>query len=949
MNPQEFVKRWREVELKERSASQSHFSDLCRLLGVSEPVHEDHTGETYCFEKGMKTADGDGWADVWKRGCFAWEYKGKRANLEAALKQLQTYALGLENPPLLIVSDMDRIRVHTAFTGLVSSTHEFSLDDLLDADKRDFLAAAFSPNGVDRFKPQQTRQNLTETAAKEFAALAQRLRDRGHPADAVAHFVNRLVFCMFAEDVRLLPDYLFSEMIKVSLAEPDNFAALAGELFAAMSKGGRAGWKTIDWFNGGLFNDEAALPLEKGDLKNLQAAAQLDWSGIDPSIFGTLFERGLDPAKRGQLGAHYTDREKIMMIVEPVIIRPLLAEWKNIYQQIIEKLALAKKQKGGAPTQRRKEANELHAQFLERLKAYRILDPACGSGNFLYLALLALKDIEHRANLDVEALGLQRGFPVTGPENVLGIEINEYAADLARMSVWIGEIQWMRRNGFDAARNPVLRPLEHIQCHDALLNEDGSEFEWPEADAIIGNPPFLGGKLLRSSLGDDYVGYLFGTYEDRVSAEADYVVYWVAKAWEKIEAGASRLAGLVTTNSIRGGANRSAVDPIADDGALFDVWSDEEWTVEGAAVRVSILCFGDHTGDKRVDGAIANRINADLSGSATNLTKSARLRENAGIGFMGDTKGGAFDVPGAIARQWLQSPLNPNGRPNSDVLKPWINGLDLTRRPRDMWIIDFGWQMNEATAALYEGPFAYIEASVKPIRTDVLRQKREAYRNNWWRHVEPRPGMWSALAKVSRFLTTTTVSKHRVFGWFTAPTCPDHQLIVLARDDDTFFGILQSHLHEIWSLLLGTSLEDRPRYTPTTTFETFPFPEGLTPNLPADSYKNDPRARAIADAAKDLNAKREAWLNPPDLVDRVPEVVPGYPDMLIPKSDAAAAELRRRTLTNLYNARPTWLDMAHKKLDAAVADAYGWPSDLSDEEILKRLFDLNQERSNSGR
>jgi type II restriction/modification system DNA methylase subunit YeeA len=266
-----------------------------------------------------------------------------------------------------------------------------------------------------------------------------------------------------------------------------------------------------------------------------------------------------------------------------------------------------------------------------------------------------------------------------------------------------------------------------------------------------------------------------------------------------------------------------------------------------------------------------------------------------------------------------------------------------------MWIIDFGWQMNEATAALYEGPFAYIEASVKPIRTDVLLQKREAYRNNWWRHVEPRPGMWSALAKVSRFLTTTTVSKHRVFGWFTAPTCPDHQLIVLARDDDTFFGILQSHLHEIWSLLLGTSLEDRPRYTPTTTFETFPFPEGLTPNLPADSYKNDPRARAIADAAKDLNAKREAWLNPPDLVDRVPEVVPGYPDMLIPKSDAAAAELRRRTLTNLYNARPTWLDMAHKKLDAAVADAYGWPSDLSDEEILKRLFDLNQERSNSGR
>ncbi len=311
---------------------------------------------------------------------------------------------------------------------------------------------------------------------------------------------------------------------------------------------------------------------------------------------------------------------------------------------------------------------------------------------------------------------------------------------------------------------------------------------------------------------------------------------------------------------------------------------------------------------------------------------------------MGDTKGGAFDVDGETARQWLELPRNPNGRANGDVLKPWINGLDVTRRPRDMWIIDFGWESAEAEVALYEKPFGHIKTGVYPER---LKNRRETYKKFWWRHVEARQGMHAALSSMASCIVTPTVAKHRLFARCPKPVLPDHQLIAIARDDDTTFGILHSKFHELWSLRMCTWLGvgNDPRYTPTTCFETFPFPEGLTPNIPAAEYANDPRAAAIAKAAARLNELRENWLNPPDLVQRVPEVVPGYPDRILPVDDKAAKILKDRTLTKLYNERPAWLDMAHKDLDAAVAAAYGWPADLSDDEILERLFKLNQERA----
>lgn len=727
MTPQEFVGKWRGSTLTERAASQSHFKELCRLLGVPEPYADNASDDDFAFEKGAaKTGGGDGWADVWKRGCFAWEYKGPRANLGEALTQLKLYQGALNNPPLLIVSDMQRIEVHTSWTNLVQETHVFTLDDLLDARKRDRLKAAFSETTVEAFKPGKARAELTKEVATDFIALAQNLRTRGHPADQVAHFVNRMLFCMFAEDVGLLPDKLFTRLLEVSLPDPPRFSAHARRLFGEMKSGGDFDLHRIEWFNGGLFDDDSVLPLERADIDLALKAARQDWSNIDPSIMGTLFERGLDPGKRSQLGAHYTDPEKIMMIVNPVIVEPLLREWEGVRAEIVDLIENAPKQtkekllRGAelaARTKALNEAEKRHKAFVDRLKAFRILDPACGSGNFLFLGLKALKDIEHRVNTECEALGLPRGFPGVGPENVLGIEINPFAAELARVSVWIGEIQWMREHGFDASRNPILRSLDTIACHDALLNEDGTEYEWPSADVIIGNPPFLGGKLLRDGLGDEIVERLFAVFRGRVPAEADLVCYWFAKAREKLEVGTTHRVGLVSTNSIRGGANRGVLDEIEEAGRIFNAWSDEPWVVEGAAVRVSIICFdAEDWGDLRLDGVPVDRINADLSSSSTNLTRAARLIENSGVAFMGDTKGGAFDISGDLARQWLKAPLNPNGRPNSDVLRPWMNGMDVTRRPADKWIADFGWEMLEEQAALYEAPFAHVAASVKPLR-----------------------------------------------------------------------------------------------------------------------------------------------------------------------------------------------------------------------------------------
>ena len=951
MTPQEFIAKWHAVELKERSASQHHFIDLCRLLGIKDPISDDPKGDFFAFEKGAsKTSGGEGWADVWRKNCFAWEYKGKAKDLDKAFSQLQQYAIALENPPLLIVSDMDRIRIHTNWTNTVQQVHHITLDDLLDASKRDLLRACFTD--PEKLKPSKTRQLLTEEAAQRFATLAQRLRTRGHAPDAVAHFVNRLIFCMFAEDVGLLPDKLFEQMLDASRIDPAEFEPNSRTLFEAMRKGGRIDFKKIEWFNGGLFDTDGTLPLEKADILDLIEASKLDWSDIDPSILGTLFERGLDPAKRSQLGAHYTDRDKIMMIVRPVVVEPLLSEWAGVKSQIEAELAKATASTGATKTKAANEANRLRVAFMERLTAFRVLDPACGSGNFLYLALLELKNLEHRVNLECEALGLPREFPRIGPEAVLGIELNPYAAELARVSVWIGEIQWMRRNGFEAARNPVLRSLNTIQNCNAIIDPAGNPVIWPSVDAIVGNPPYLGAKLMKRKLGIAETEGIRAIYAGRLPGFTDLVCYWFENAREMIASGRAKRAGLVATNSIRKNTNLPVMKRIIESSRVFDAWSEEKWTIDGAAVDVSLVCFGESTQPSTLNGKTVDAVNADLT-SGLDLTQTATLSENADAAYLGIQKSGPFDIEGSLAREWMAEPQNPNGSSNHQVLRPYWNGDDVTGRPRDMWLIDLPLNLSELDASVFASPFSHLEVAtdedgktVKQLRAEL----GERAGPRWWEPHWPRPEMRSRIAGTQRYIITPETAQYRLFVWLSLPVLPDKNLIVIPREDDTTFGILHSRFHEIWALRKGSDLQDRPRYTHTSTFATFPFPEGLTPNTPAADYASDPRALMIAAAAARLNELRENWLNPADQVIRVPEVVPGFPDRILPKDEAAAKVLKLRTLTNLYNQRPTWLQNAHAALDEAVAEAYGWGDDwragkLSEDEILARLFKLNQERA----
>ncbi|WP_198028760.1 class I SAM-dependent DNA methyltransferase [Mesorhizobium sp. WSM3626] len=970
MTPVAFIKKWKKVSLTERQTAQEHFIDLCALLGHPTPTEEDPKGQFFAFEKGAnKVAGGRGFADVWKKGHFAWEYKRKNGNLDDALLQLVRYAPALQSPPLQVVCDIERFRIHTAWTNTVPVTYEITLDDLAEPAPREILHNVFYD--PEKLKPTKTRAAVTAEAADKFSTIALRLQGRG-TADEIAHFVNQLVFCFFAQSVRLLPDALFAKLLRRSSQNPERASGYLGKLFEAMERGGEFDLTEIAWFNGGLFDGRRALPLDEGDIGLLIAADSLDWSLIDPTIFGTLFERFLDPDKRAQIGAHYTDTDKIMKLVDPVILRPLRAEWEAAKQQIAAllngELGPPMRKKPHRRMTREEAAQEIRSQFLERLRNLRILDPACGSGNFLYLALQGVKDIENRANLECEILGLSPQLPLVGPEILRGIEINTPAAELARTTIWIGDIQWQLRNGIRSKSIPILRKLKAIEKGDALVKPvssplhdqkdapensnlqsaaTGSKFietDWPEAEFVVGNPPFLGIRLMRHGLGDETVDRLFDVYDGRVSREADLVCYWFEKARAALKSGHSQRVGLVATNSIRGGANRKVLDKIAAENRIFEAWSDEPWIVDGADVRVSLICFGHGEDTLRLDGNDVAEINSDLTAGTTNLTRAHRLTENLSVAFMGDTKGGAFDIPGRLAREWLQLPLNPNGKPNSDVLRPWRNGMDMTRRSRDMWIIDFGWEMSQQTASLYEGPFEHIKEHVLPERAQ---NRRDAYRDRWWRHVEPRPGMWRALEGRNRVIVTPEVSRHRVFTWLSTLIVPDHKLQVIARDDDTTFGILLSNWHLVWSLGVGSwhGVGNDPRYTISSCFETFPFPEGLTPNVPAKRYENDPRAVAIAQAATRLDDLRNAWLNPTDLVRIEPEVVAGYPDRILPRDVSAEAILRERTLTNLYNRRPQWLVDAHRELDAAVATAYGWPTDISEEDALAKLLELNFTRA----
>lgn len=1005
MTPQNFMAKWGRggpaYDLNEEQGAQSHFLDLCELLDVPKPGSE----EGYRFEEKSHVIGGrTGYADVSRRGAFAWENKAPGRSLDAALKQLLTYSLALGTPPILVVCDRLTIRIHTQFPGHPTETHTVLLDHLDQPAQRALLRRIWL--APESFRPKKTSRDITEAAARSFATLAESLRKRGpakdadpqgwqNHADAVAHFLTQCLFCFFAEDVGLLPGRLFEALVNNRRFTSERFTEALRNLFTAMQRGGLYGNDDIPWFNGGLFKTINVPPLSVLEMTELRNAADLNWSAIDVSIFGTLFERGLDPSKRSQLGAHYTDPATIARIIEPVLQRPLQQEWAKTAHEIGDLLSKSKRKKRGAYSAGGRhykasagdaayqKADQVFQQWLDELKNYRVLDPACGSGNFLFLGLKALKDIEHQSHLDAAALGLDREADlVTGPHNMLGIELNEYAAELARVTVWIGELQWRLLHGYEFKLNPVLEPLDHIECRDALLDfalASASETAWPKASVVVGNPPFLGGSKKRRELGDAYFDALDTVFAGRVPGGADLVCYWFEKARKAIESNGLGAAGLVATQSIRSGSNRAVLDAIRKDTRIFDAWSDEAWVNDGAAVRVSLVCFGWGEGHF-LNGEPVQQITAELGGCvASDMTLARRLASNAGASFEGAQKNGPFDIQGPLARDWMSLP-NPHSSSNALVLRPYLNAAEVTGRRTDSWMIDFH-GYSEKEAELFEAPFTYVQRVVKPVRE----AKREAYLSKkYWLLKRPAIELRASMKTLDRYIVTPRVAKHRFFVWMPRAVLPDSRLNSIVRADDATFGLLGSRMHEVWSLAQASVHGDgsdggRPTYNAKSCFETFPFPEGLTPAdtahqrteaidggalIPAGLEPAAGQAQAttlrahaerIARAAQRLNALRENWLNPPEWTQRLPEVIPlgmdasPYPDRIVPKN-GHEKDLAGRTLTRLYNLRPAWLAAAHEALDAAVALAYGWldysPA-LADEDILQRLLALNVQRSSA--
>jgi type II restriction/modification system DNA methylase subunit YeeA len=1016
----EFVRRWKIASLSERSSAQTHFLNLCEMLGQPQPAEADPTGERYTFEKAVsKVYGGYGFADVWLRDHFAWEYKRSdkknHKDLKAAYKQLNDYREDLLNPPLLVVCDLNRFEVHTNFTSTSKRTYAFDLSDLernqptatCPLPPLEVLRALFGDTSA--LRPNRTDAFVTQEAAKVFARLAERLEIEKrshtdapiHTKEEIAHFLMRLLFCLFADSIGLLPQRIFRNLLQSDdRFLPRRFLRKLRALFDAMSNADRDfdtfGEHTIKYFNGGLFDSSSIIELDTTDLGILHEATRYDWAHVAPEIFGTLFERSLNAERRSLIGAHYTAAEDILLLIEPVLMRPLERRWAEVQSSILtvlygssvaspveietDDLALsangaASSQPGAQPQESgpiddqglkarikipappskptsllrsNPRAEALLAAWLDELTSVRVLDPACGSGNFLYLALRRLLDLWLEAQRFAAKHDISLVLPrMVSPSQLYGIETEFYAHELASIVVWIGFLQWKHEHGITDDREPILQKLDNIQHADAILryNAEGQPYEpeWPAADYIVGNPPFLGGKLLRRELGDKYVDDLFALYKGEVKAESDLVVYWFEKARKQVAADSVQRVGLLATQAIRGGANRAVLERIQQTGTIFWAWSDRKWLLQGAAVHVSMVAFErdsnvirDPAGGKSavilelaassqesaflLDGEPVSFINPDLT-TGSNSSSAVRLKENETLCFMGPTKVGAFDIDSESARKMLSAPLNPNGRPNSDVVRPWVNATDITRRSRGMFIIDFGTDMTEAEAALYEMPFEYIKHHVKPIRES---NKRETYATNWWIHGEARGELRKAISPLSRFIITPSVSKHRLFVWENVTTIPDHANFAIARDDDYFFGVLHSSIHELWARAQGTQLrevESGFRYTPNSCFDTFPFPwpPGTEP-----SEADSPIVKAIADAARELVRLRDAWLNPPN---------------------ASEDDLKSRTLTKLYNARPEWLNHAHKNLDEAVFAAYGWPSDLTDQEILARLLALNHQRA----
>ncbi|MEM1279284.1 MAG: DNA methyltransferase [Cyanobacteria bacterium P01_H01_bin.152] len=720
---------------------------------------------------------------------------------------------------------------------------------------------------------------VTEKAAGRMGELYQILRDRlmrqadlEQPELVAQRFVLQCVLAMFAEDRQLLPRSLFVRSVQDCLQGESSYDVIGG-LFRAMNTrdvvpAGR--FQGVDYFNGGLFAEIHPLELTQPELKFLEVSALEDWSKVRPAIFGNIFESAIDESDRHAHGIHYTAEADIMKIVRPTISR----YWEERIEQ--------------ANTIKQLEALQIE------LRNYRVLDPACGSGNFLYIAYQELKQIEQdlldkiaerRRTADLQ---MQMGY-VT-PLQFFGIDNNPFAVELARVTLMIARKVAIDRLGLYEPALPLDTLDQNICCQDALFTD------WPKADAIIGNPPFLGGSRIRSELGDEYAEQVFEKFSN-IRAQVDFASYWFRLAHEHMDA--KGRSGLVATNSIRQGKSRSvSLDYIAQNGGcIHEAVSSQDWS--GAAnVDVSIINWCKQRSPVLfLDNQIVKRINAALSSKA-DTTRSKKIKENRGRSFIGvQPNGKGFLIDELQAQNWIGFDVN-----NQSILKPFSMGGNLAQNPHgkpDRWIIDFK-DMSIEEIVEYPLLYEHVKQNVKPEREN----NREAVlREKWWRFKRTNEALRNAVSLFDEYFAVPRVSKWSVFVPFSSKWLPGDLNVVIASDDFYVLGIITSKVHREWFEAQSSTLEDRIRYTPNSCFETFPFPQTPTADI----------VQAIRDQALQLHHYRSEQM-----------------------------EQKQWGITKLYNAYfdepASQLYKLHKQLDALVLQAYGF---RPDDDLLEKLLALN--------
>lgn len=726
--------------------------------------------------------------------------------------------------------------------------------------------------------------DLTKDAVVKVAALHNALADRHDDLDEVRDFMFQCVWCMFAEDVGLLPVGRFSELVTRLLADPTSSSVdVLGQLFDILDKPGprpeKGHYAGTPYANGGLFREPAKLDLNEEELELLADAARSNWSQVEPAVFGGLLEGGLGHEQQWHLGAHYTHLREIDAIVRPCIVDP----WN-------ERIADAK-------------TYEEATKALQDLHKFVVLDPACGSGNFLYVAYRALRRIENRLMKKLEAMRVEGGMPETlrttgyfPLSNIKGIEIDNFAVKQARLALWMGHKLSVDELNLPEAPLP-LTDLSGIRRADALA------VEWPRADVIIGNPPFHGAKLLRRELGDPYVEWLKKEFGIGLK---DFCVYWFRKSHDHLEPG--KRAGLIGTNSIsQNTARKEGLQYIVENGGIItDAVSTEVWPGD-ANVHFSLVNWIKDAPLERppvLDGEELNEpITASLRPLSLSVDRAVPLKQNALHAFIGP-------IPGAsgftIKHDEAKSLIDCGGDSWTKVIRPYLVGDDIQNSPGShpsRWIIDFGF-MSLEDASKYDRAIEIVRERVKPSKDLVA---REQYRKHWWRFHEPIVEMRKALEPLSRYVAAPAQSKRIAFSWQDIGTCPSNLTVVLAFDDDYSMGVLLSRLHVNWATASSSTIKGDPRYTPTTAFATFPWPD------PTDESRS-----AIEKVSAELVARR-----------------------------AAISTDEKLGLTAIYNAieEGGFEDLAklHLELDQLVTLAYGWPKSIAQDaaETNRRLLALN--------